>query len=100
MFDASNVVEKSMVGQPLSHALKLERELLVQLGSKLGQCAEKLVCLALQDARRMSVASSSISKTDFINEWDYFIGSITPALDHTQIETKVSQTDDNAYLVL
>ena len=72
---------------PLSHALKLEREYLFQLGSILGQCAEKLICLALQDARRMSARTTPTAET--AHQWAYFIGALTPALDHTEIESKV-----------
>ena len=65
----------------LSQSLQLEKEYLYELGSHLGQCAEKLISLALQDARRMS---------DYENdqEWAYFVGAMTPALDHTQVESK------------
>ncbi|KAL7435715.1 hypothetical protein ACHAXM_004800 [Skeletonema potamos] len=65
----------------LSQSLQLEKEYLFELGSHLGQCAEKLISLALQDARRMS---------DYENdqEWAYFVGAMTPALDHTQVESK------------
>ena len=95
MLDSSNVMDElSQRDQlPLSHALNLEREYLFQLGSTLGQCAEKLVCLALQDARRMatrSSLSSSVSTSESFHEWAYFIRAMTPALDHTEMETKVS----------
>ena len=61
--------------------LQLEKEYLLELGSCLGRCAEKLVSLALQDARRMSEYKND-------QEWAYFVGAMTPALDHTQVETK------------
>ncbi|KAL7539868.1 hypothetical protein ACHAXR_012321 [Thalassiosira sp. AJA248-18] len=88
LFDASNVMDESWRGQPLSHALKLEREYLFQLGSSLGRCAEKLVCLALQDARRMATRPPSISQPESSHQWAYFIGAMSPALDHTEMETK------------
>lgn len=86
MMDASSVVNNSRTDQPLSHALKLERDYLVELGSLLGRCAEKLVCLALQDARRMSKVSSPVHEA--ARQWAYFVGALTPALDHTEIESK------------
>jgi hypothetical protein len=64
-----------------SFQLQLEKEYLLELGSCLGRCAEKLVSLALQDARRMSEYKND-------QEWAYFVGAMTPALDHTQVETK------------
>lgn len=88
MLDASNVRSETWSDQPLSQTLNLEREYLFQLGSTLGQCAEKLVCLALQDARRMAASSSSISKPENLQEWAYFIGALTPALDHTEMDKK------------
>jgi len=93
MLDSSNVMDESSQRDqlPLSHALNLEREYLFQLGCTLGQCAEKLVCLALQDARRMatrSSLSSSVSTSESFHEWAYFIRAMTPALDHTEMETK------------
>jgi hypothetical protein len=84
MLDASHIINESPRDQQLSQALILEREYLLQLGSSLGECAEKLVCLSLQEARRMS------SKPENSREWAYFIRAMTPALDHTEIETKVS----------
>jgi len=91
MFDSSNVMDVSRSDQPpLSHVLRLERECLLQLGSALGRCAEKLMCLALQEVRRMATRSlsSNISKTQSVHEWAYFIGAMTPALEHTEMETK------------
>jgi hypothetical protein len=90
----SNIMDESLRRnqRPLSDALDLERDYLVKLGSTLGQCAEKMVCLALQDARRMASRSSlspGISKSETLNQWSYFITAITPALDHTEMETKV-----------
>merc|ERR1711957_1076105 len=76
---------------PLSTALDLERDYLVELGSTLGQCAEKLVCLALQDARRMASSfslSPSMSKSQVFKQMAYFIEAMAPALDHTEMETK------------
>ena len=79
----SSVVNPNSQGDHrlLSQSLQLEKEYLFEVGSYLGQCAEKLISLALQDARRMS---------DYENdqEWAYFVGAITPALDHTQVESK------------
>ena len=90
MFDASNVTRELQGDQPLSNALALEREYLLQLGTNLGHCAEKLVCLALQDARRMLARSSTKPMRETALEWAYFIGALTPALVHTEIDTKVS----------
>lgn len=89
MLDASNVMNEARRDQPLSRALKLEPEYLFQLGSVLGQCAEKMVCLALQDARRVAARSYTL-KPENPHEWAYFIGAMTPALDHTEMETKAS----------
>ena len=77
--------------QSVSHALSIERECLSQLGAALGQCAEKLIALALQDARRVgSTNSSSLSTPEYAQQWAYFIGALTPALDHTEMDTKGS----------
>ncbi|KAL9186739.1 hypothetical protein ACHAXT_010459 [Thalassiosira profunda] len=84
MFGASQAMADSRSVQPLSNALNLERECLIQLGSSLGRCAEKMVCLALHEARRMAAATPSDQSS---HEWAYFIGALTPALDHTQMET-------------
>ncbi|KAL3807471.1 hypothetical protein ACHAXA_006300 [Cyclostephanos tholiformis] len=74
----------------LSRALKLERDCLVRLGISLGRCAEKLVRLALLDAQRMAATRPPpASRTEYIHQWAYFIGALTPALDHTEMETKV-----------
>ena len=94
MFGASNVMNVSGANPPLSKALDVERDYLFQLGSNLGRCAEKLVCLALQEARRMLTGASSISQGDALNQWAYFIAAMTPALDHTEIDTKVSTMFD------
>jgi len=87
MLDFSHV-DKSRWDYPLSHALKLEREYLLQLGSCLGQCAEKLVCLAIQDARRMAAIRSQSPSGIPKSEWAYFVGAMAPALDHTEMENK------------
>lgn len=90
MLDASHVVNDWRGGRPpLSRALKLERDCLVRLGISLGQCAEKLVCLALLDALRMAARSPYASNPEYTHQWAYFIGALTPALDHTEMETKV-----------
>ena len=89
MLDASNVNSGLQRNQPLSNALALEREYLFQLGTSLGRCAEKLVCLALQDARRMSARSPTRPMRESARDWAYFIGALTPALVHTEIDTKV-----------
>jgi hypothetical protein len=79
----SSLVNPNSQGEQrlLSQSLQLEKEYLVEVGSCLGKCAEKLISLALQDARRM---------TEYENdqEWAYFVGAMTPALDHTQVESK------------
>jgi hypothetical protein len=90
MMDASHVVNDWEGGRPpLPRALKLERDYLFRLGTSLGRCAEKLVCLALLDAQRMAARSRFASGPDYIGQWAYFIGALTPALDHTEMETKV-----------
>jgi len=80
---SSTIVNPNSQGDQrlLSQSLQLEKEYLVEVGSCLGQCAEKLISLALQDARRMSEYAND-------QEWAYFIGAMTPALDHTQVESK------------
>ena len=90
MLGASNVLNVSGSNQPLSKSLDVEREYLSQLGSSLGRCAEKMVCLALQEARRLLSGASSISQGDTRDQWAYFIVAMAPALDHTEIDTKVS----------
>ena len=77
---------------PSSDASDLERNYLVDLGSTLSQCAENLVCLALQDAQRMASSSSlspSTSKAEVFKEMAYFIEAMAPVPDHTEMETKV-----------
>ncbi|KAL3775657.1 hypothetical protein ACHAW5_008127 [Stephanodiscus triporus] len=89
MLDASHVMNDWRVERPpLSRALMLERDYLVRLGISLGRCAEKLVCLALLDALRMAARSPYASKPEYTHQWAYFIGALTPALDHTEMETK------------
>jgi len=94
MLNASHVFDRSLgYNVSESHAMELERNYLVELGSSLGNCAEKLTCLALQDARRMmanltSMSESGSSYNQSTQELAYFCGAITPALEHTQIETK------------
>mmetsp|Transcript_10291 Transcript_10291/g.25186 ORF Transcript_10291/g.25186 Transcript_10291/m.25186 type:complete len:136 (-) Transcript_10291:301-708(-) len=88
MLDASNVTIETPRDHQLSHGIKLEREYLSQLGYRLGQCAEKLVCLALQDARRMAARSPTRPMHETSCEWAYFIGALTPALAHTEMVTK------------
>jgi hypothetical protein len=88
MLGASNVLNVSGSNQPLSKSLDVEREYLSQLGSSLGRCAEKMVCLALQEARRLLSGASSISQGDTRDQWAYFIVAMAPALDHTEIDTK------------
>ncbi|KAK1735048.1 hypothetical protein QTG54_014114 [Skeletonema marinoi] len=80
---SSSIVNPNSQGDQtlLSQSLQLEKEYLVEVGSCLGQCAEKLISLALQDARRMSEYEND-------QEWAYFVGALTPALDHTQVESK------------
>ena len=88
--DASHVVNDWEGGRPpLSRALRLERDCLVRLGTSLGRCAEKLVCLALLDAQRMAARSPHSSGPEYVNQWAYFVGALTPALDHTGMEAKV-----------
>jgi hypothetical protein len=90
MMDASHVVNDREGGRPpLSRALRLERDCLVRLGTSLGRCAEKLVCLALLDAQRMAARSPHSSGPEYANQWAYFVGALTPALDHTGMEAKV-----------
>ena len=80
---SSSIVNPNSFGDQrlLSESLQLEKEYLYEVGSCLGKCAEKLINLALQDARRMSSHTND-------QEWAYFVGAITPALDHTQVESK------------
>lgn len=90
MMDASHVANDREGGRPpLSRALRLERDCLVRLGTSLGRCAEKLVCLALLDAQRMAARSPHSSGPEYANQWAYFVGALTPALDHTGMEAKV-----------
>ena len=94
MLDASHFRDESVLDRlPLSHAMQLERENLLQLGSSLGRCAEKLIGLALQDVRRMLSVSTGVNGHEMAQEWAYFYGAMAPALDHTQVESKVSYCD-------
>ena len=79
MLDANPLKEHDNV----SYALAIERKCLSQLGTSLGQCAEKLVCLALQDVRRMATRTVPSSN---VQQWAYFIGALKPALDRTEME--------------
>ena len=95
MLDASHVMDKSHgLNSLVSHSMQIEREYLIQLGSSLGSCAEKIVCLALQDARRMisilTSAPEEMAQHEMSKELAYFCAAMMPALEHTQIETKVS----------
>lgn len=102
MLDASRVTNDWGGGgrPPLSRALKLERDCLLRLGTSLGRCAEKLVRLALLDAQRMATTRPpSASRPDCIQQWAYFIGALTPALDHTEMETKVRSGASRAFFV-
>ena len=86
--DASHVRNDTSVGiSSLSQALELERDYLIQLGTSMGKCTEKMICLALLDAQRMATRSSHTSMHD-IRQWEYFSEALTPALDHTEIEMK------------
>jgi hypothetical protein len=54
----------------------------------MGQCTEKLICLALLDAQRMVTRSSHSPMPEYIRQWEYFSEALTPALDYTEIELK------------
>merc|ERR1712161_115581 len=87
--DITKMMDASAFGSmpPLSHALQLERTYLLDLGERLGRCAEKLVSLALQDSRRVAkqvLLGSSLERIDLA----YFISTLRPALEHTEIEAK------------
>jgi hypothetical protein len=89
MLHVSHVTNESQRVRHLSGVLKREREYLSQLGEILGRCAEKLVCLALQDARRIALRPSSSITPESTYQRAYFVGAFTPTLDHTEIESKV-----------
>lgn len=95
MLDAYHVMDDRRNQLPLSAAMRLEKAYLIELGSSLGRCAEKLVALALQDSKRMVSLAASTSGANangmMQDEWAYFFSAMVPALDHTQIETKVSK---------
>ena len=100
MLDASRVgCDSGGTGRPpLSRALKIERDCLLRLGTSLGRCAEKMVRLALLDAQRMASTRPSMSRHEYIHQWAYFIGALTPAIDHTKMETRVSSGASRAFL--
>lgn len=89
MFHVATVANESQTVRNPASIFKREREYLAQLGDILGRCAEKLVCVALQDARRRALMLSEAATPENKYQWAYFIGALTPALDHTEIETKV-----------
>lgn len=89
MFHVATVANELQTVRNPAWIFKRERECLAQLGDILGRCAEKLVCLALQDARRRALMLSEAATPENKYQWAYFIGALTPTLDHTEIETKV-----------
>lgn len=90
MLHISLVTNESHRVRHLSDVLKREHGYLSQLGEVLGRCAEKLVCFALQDARRIALKLSSATTPESTYQWAYFVGAYTPTLDHTEIEIEVS----------
>jgi hypothetical protein len=91
MLRVSNVMNESQRVRHLSGVLKRERDYLTDLGARLGQCAEKLVCVALQDARRMASRPTSSATSETTYQWAYFVSALNPTLNHTEIESKVSR---------
>lgn len=79
-------------GESQGALYKRELEYLIQLGEILGRCAEKLVCLALQEARRMASRPSAADTPENTYQWAYFVGALTPTLDHTEIETQGTES--------
>ncbi len=88
MLHVAHVKSESRGARDTSRATTREHKYLTQLGEILGRCAEKLVCLALQDARRMASRPSAADTPDNTYQWAYFVGALTPTLDHTEIETQ------------
>lgn len=67
--------------QAISSLMNIELEYQLKLATSLERCSEKLVSLALQDARWMSMMSTTPETAQL---WAYFVAALTPALDHIE----------------
>lgn len=65
--------------QAISSLMNISSQL--KLATSLERCSEKLVSLALQDARWMSTMSTTPETAQL---WAYFVAALTPALDHIE----------------
>lgn len=69
-----------------STTLEIEKTYLEDLGARLGTCAEKLLALGLEDARRVGrLISSGQSFVDMMDV-SYFASALRPALEHTSAD--------------
>ena len=69
-----------------STTLEIEKAYLEELGARLGTCAEKLLALGLEDARRIDRSISSDQSFVDLMDVSYFASALKPALEHTSAE--------------
>lgn len=86
MLRAQTAHRGSWQSKSVSPTLEIEKTYLEDLGARLGTCAEKLLALGLEDARRINGSISS--GQSFVDKMDvsYFASALRPALEHTSAE--------------